>query len=170
MDNKNLVKFDPTGTALLSKQGIIELAYQDRINDAVFFWQDNTEKQQYESVCEYLDNWPFQRAEPQPNNRNWFTPSEYQKIDLEKYILDRCKNTEEIARAKQELAYTKQLDSEHIFKHLIYLVDTWRAQNRVWGIGRGSSVSCFLLYAIGLNKINPLDYDIDCHEFFKIKQ
>ena len=82
--------------------------------------------------------------------------------------MSRCKNQQQISRAQDELQIIEHLEAEHIFLHLIYLVDTWRSQNRVWGVGRGSSVSCFVLYVIGVNKINPLDYDLPMTEFFKI--
>lgn len=164
---KHLVQFDSRGLAQLSDQGIIELAYQDKINGSLFEWQDKTSQQQFDQVCKYLDCWPVAQSNGLVENRDWFTPIEYQTIDLRNYVLARCKNQQQKDRATFELDKIEQLGVQHIFLHLIYLVNLWRSKNRVWGIGRGSSVSCFVLYAIGLNKINPLDYDLDYREFFK---
>ena len=50
---------------------------------------------------------------------------------------------------------------------LIYFVDTIRANNVVWGVGRGSSVSSFCLFLIGVHKINPLLYNLDYREFLR---
>jgi DNA polymerase III alpha subunit len=162
-----LYSVDPSGTAHVSNQGIIELAYQNKLNSAMFEWQDSDAKQRYQQVCGYLDTWPMEFKTVDAQDRSWFTPSDYQNIDLDEYVLSRCKNPAQQARATLELKIIHQIGAEHIFLHLIYLVDQWRSQGLVWGVGRGSSVSCFVLYVIGVNRINPLDWDLDHTEFFK---
>ena len=164
----NLVKFTDDGKPILSNQGIIELAYQNKINNATFEWADTNTKQQYIKSSIFLDNYPFEFKEDLQNIGNWFTPDDYKNIDLDSFILTRCRDNQEIDRAKQELNIVHSLNAEPIFKHLIYIIDYWRSRNLVWGVGRGSSVSCFLLYVIGLHKINPIEYDLDYREFFKI--
>jgi DNA polymerase III alpha subunit len=167
--NEKLVTFDEDGLAYLTNQGIIELAYQDKL-DCIFEWADQQTKQEYLHSALFLDNIPFDLSNNiDMRDRNWFTPDDYTDIDLYQYVMSRCVGETQISRAKEELAIVESLNAEHIFKHLIYLVDQWRSQDLVWGVGRGSSVSCFLLFVIGVNKINPLDYDLDHHEFFKIK-
>lgn len=163
----HLQRIDSDGISYVSRQGVIELAYQDLLNDAMFEWQDQGALQQYQRVCETMDHWPHVPQHANPQARDWFTPPEYQQIDLERYVLDRCKNTAQESRARLELGLISASHATHIFKHLIFLVDQWRSENLVWGVGRGSSVSCFVLYVIGVNRINPMDYDLDCGEFFK---
>lgn len=164
----NLYYTDAHGVCWLSEQGVIELAYQGKLHDSLFEWQDAQVKAQYVHMCESQDNWPFQIPDvSQVQDRTWFTPPEYQTLDLTAYVKARCQNAEQHARAEYELKLIDHLGVHHIFKHLIYLIDTWRSRNLVWGIGRGSSVSCFILYVIGLNRINPMDYDLDPEEFFK---
>ncbi len=51
-----------------------------------------------------------------------------------------------------------------------YTVDTLRANNIIWGVGRGSSVASYVLHIIGVHKIDPIKYDIPIEEFFKEKQ
>lgn len=58
-------------------------------------------------------------------------------------------------------------DAFDLLRYLKYLVDTMRANNVVWGVGRGSSVASFVLYLIGVHKINSLSYDLDPTEFLK---
>jgi DNA polymerase III alpha subunit len=163
----DLLTVQEDGTPVLTNQGIIELAYQNRLHN-FFEWADEGCKEKYLYQCNLLDNTPFQPAPNRQADRTWFTPQEYQQLDLEDYCLTKCTTAQQRARAEQELGLVDRLNAAHIFKHLIYLVDVWRSNNLVWGVGRGSSVSCFLLYLIGVNKINPLDYDLDCKEFFKI--
>lgn len=165
-----LYSTDDQGTCWLSEQGVIELAYTDKLKNSLFEWQDTQVKDQYAQVCRTQDNWPFELStQINTQDRSWFTPPEYAQVDLAQYVLARCQTPEQIARCHMELKLVEHLNVSHIFRHLIYLVDTWRSKNLVWGIGRGSSVSCFILYVIGINKINPLEYDLDPEEFFKIK-
>lgn len=159
---------DAQGVCWLSEQGVIELAYQGKLQQAVFEWQDTHVKAEYVRMCESQDNWPFTLNDVSTvHDRSWFTPAQYQQMDLAEYVLNRCQSALQRERATYELKLIDHLQVSHIFKHLIYLVDTWRSRNLVWGIGRGSSVSCFILYVIGLNRINPLEYDLDPEEFFK---
>lgn len=164
---ENLLIISDDGIAYLSQQGIIELAYQNKLH-SLFEWQDTDAKNKFINQCKQLDCWPFAPSTPQALSREWFTPEDYTRIDLEDYVLSRCSTSAQKSRALVELELVKTLGAEKIFKHLIYLVDVWRSNNLVWGVGRGSSVSCFLLYLIGINKINPLDYDLDYREFFKV--
>jgi DNA polymerase III alpha subunit len=39
--------------------------------------------------------------------------------------------------------------------------------NVVWGVGRGSSVASYVLYLLGVHKIDSLKYNLDIHEFLK---
>jgi DNA polymerase III alpha subunit len=48
-----------------------------------------------------------------------------------------------------------------------YLVDTLRKNIIVWGVGRGSSVASYILYLIGVHRIDSLYYDLDIAEFLK---
>ena len=50
---------------------------------------------------------------------------------------------------------------------LIYIIDTMRKNNLVWGIGRGSSVASYVLYLIGIHKVDSLKYNLDIKEFLK---
>ena len=54
-----------------------------------------------------------------------------------------------------------------LLRYLKYLVDTMRKNNIVWGVGRGSSVASYVLYLIGVHKINSMYYDLDIAEFLK---
>jgi DNA polymerase III alpha subunit len=158
---------DDSGTPYMTNQGIVELAYQDKLS-ALFEWQDPEAKQHFQQQCEKLDHWPFELHTVNSDARTWFTPDEYKNIDLRNYLLSRCNSDVQRERAETELELVDRFQATHIFQHLIYLVDQWRSKGLVWGVGRGSSVSCFLLYLIGVNKINPLDYDLDHREFFKL--
>lgn len=54
-----------------------------------------------------------------------------------------------------------------LLRYMIYLVDHMRENKIVWGVGRGSSVASYVLYLIGIHKINSIHYDLDWKEFLR---
>lgn len=101
------------------------------------------------------------------NQDIWHFPDEYKNMDIAKYILEQCKDETELQRAGKELLLFQEKDMFMLLKYLKYLVDTMRNHNIVWGVGRGSSVASFVLFLLGVHKINSLYYDLDIEEFLK---
>ena len=50
---------------------------------------------------------------------------------------------------------------------LIYIIETMRKHKLVWGVGRGSSVASYVLYLLGVHKVNSLKHNLDIKEFLK---
>jgi DNA polymerase III alpha subunit len=98
---------------------------------------------------------------------DWFIPDNYKNFDIAKFVLAQCVNEAEMQRAGEELLLYQERDMFVLLRYLKYLVDTMRANNIVWGVGRGSSVASFVLYLIGIHKINSLYYDLSIDEFLK---
>jgi len=98
---------------------------------------------------------------------NWYLPQEYLEFDIAKFVLEQCSNEAELQRAGEELLLFQERDMFILLQYLKYLVDTMRKHNIVWGVGRGSSVSSFVLYLIGIHRINSLYYDLSIDEFLK---
>jgi len=88
-------------------------------------------------------------------------------MDIAQWILGQCKNEAELQRAGHELLLFQARNMFDLLKFLKYFVDTAKKNNIVWGVGRGSSVASFVLYLIGVHKINSLYYDLDITEFLK---
>lgn len=98
---------------------------------------------------------------------NWYMPEEYKNFDIAKYVLDLCKSEPELQRVGDELIKFQELNMFSMLRYCKYLVDTMRKHNIVWGVGRGSSVSSYVLYLIGIHRINSLHYDLSIDEFLK---
>jgi len=94
-------------------------------------------------------------------------PDEYKNLDIAKYVLDLCVTDVELQRVGTELLLYQERNMFNILKYLKYLVDTLKSNNIVFGVGRGSSVSSYVLYLLGVHKINSLYYDLDITEFLK---
>jgi DNA polymerase III alpha subunit len=97
----------------------------------------------------------------------WLIPDEYRAINLEDYLLNKCDTDIERTRVKTELKLFGERDMLNILRFLIYLVDTMRKNNVVWGVGRGSSVSSYVLYLVGIHRVNSLKYNLDITEFLR---
>ena len=101
------------------------------------------------------------------NQENWLMPDSYKQMDIAKYVLDLCETDEELQRVGKELLLFQKREMFDLLRYLKYLVDTMRKHNIVWGVGRGSSVSSYVLFLIGVHRINSLYYDLSIDEFLK---
>ena len=98
---------------------------------------------------------------------NWHMPDEYKQLDIAEYILSLCREDYELQRVAQELLLYQERDLFNLLRYLKYLVDTLRKNKVVWGVGRGSSVASYVLYLLGVHKINSLFYELSIDEFLK---
>ena len=98
---------------------------------------------------------------------NWHMPVEYKNLDIAGWILDQCCTDSERQRVGQELLLYLDRGLFPLLQYLKYLVDTLRQHNIIWGVGRGSSVSSYVLYLIGIHKIDSMYYDLDVKEFLR---
>jgi DNA polymerase III alpha subunit len=101
------------------------------------------------------------------NQGQWNMPREYIELDIAKWLLDRCNTDAERQRVGEELLLYLDRDMFPLLQYLKYLVDTMRKYNIVWGVGRGSSVSSYVLYLIGIHKIDSIYYGLDIQEFLR---
>ena len=98
---------------------------------------------------------------------NWLMPEQYKTMDIAQYVLNQCQGEAELQRAGKELLLFQERDMFVLLRYLKYLVDTMRENNIVWGVGRGSSVASFVLFLLGIHRINSLYYDLSIDEFLK---
>jgi DNA polymerase III alpha subunit len=126
-----------------------------------------------ENIQKYVDrciqeklNYPMPMVDI-PTTREWFIPKEYKNLNIRDWLIEKCQTQEQIDRVNLELGLFEKHNMADILNVMLYIVDTLRSQNIVWGVGRGSSVSCYSLYLIGIHKIDSLKYDLPINEFFK---
>jgi len=98
---------------------------------------------------------------------NWRMPKEYRDMDIAEYVLSLCREDYELQRVGQELLLYQERDLFDLLRYLKYLVDTLRKNNVVWGVGRGSSVASYVLFLLGVHKIDSLYYQLSIEEFLK---
>jgi DNA polymerase III alpha subunit len=97
----------------------------------------------------------------------WHMPDEYKQLDIAVHILGLCESETELQRCGQELLLYQERNLFDLLKYLKYLVDTMKQNNVIWGVGRGSSVASYVLYKLGVHRINSMYYNLDIHEFLR---
>ena len=162
-------------TVLSTEDAIEALLNGQRIDEAVL--GDSTECELFNEHsqqvlhAESIVSMPTESGNKDAYFRNkvdtWFMPDKYKQINIEDYIVNKCKTQFEIDRCMYELNMYEARGLEDVLRFLIYLVDYLRENNIVWGVGRGSSVASYILFLIGIHKINSLKYKLDIKEFLK---
>lgn len=97
----------------------------------------------------------------------WFMPDYYKQLDIAEHVVALCKTPEQLQRVGQELLLYQERDLFDLLRYLVYLVDIMKTNNVVWGVGRGSSVASYVLYLLGVHRIDSMYYDLDVEEFLR---
>lgn len=106
----------------------------------------------------------FDRAQ----QANWYMPDEYKQLDIAQWLLDSCNGNEtKLQRVGKELLLYQERNLFSLLQYLKYFVDTMRLNGVVWGLGRGSSVASYVLYLIGVHKIDSIYYGLEIEEFLR---
>jgi DNA polymerase III alpha subunit len=136
------------------------------INKEVVFHSD-LELSNKPNLVHYFDTGCTIEEFDKANQQCWIMPDEYKNLDIAAWLLDKCTKEEELQRVGIELLLYQERDLFNLLRYLKYLVDTMRKYGIVWGVGRGSSVSSYVLFLLGIHKIDSIWYDLDPHEFLK---
>ncbi len=172
------MKYDKYGQSFVTSDELCELLYENPQLDISLF--NVADFQEYNhSVSELHAEFDFLVPVEQINESlsieefdknqqsEWKMPAEYKNLDIADWVLRQCKEEHELQRVGEELILYQERNLFDLLRYLKYFVDTMRKNNVVWGVGRGSSVSSYVLYLIGVHKIDSLFYDLPIEEFLK---
>jgi len=166
------MRIDKFGNPIHQEQDLIDLIYNNKIDYIDKIAIDDTDSiKEFAKNCE-LNLKVYQDIDISVSEfdkicqSEWFIPNEYKTMDIEGFLVDRCpkQNYQRLIEELQEYKSRNMLD---LLKWLKYIVDTCKANNIIWGVGRGSSVASYVLYLIGVHKIDSLKYNLDWHEFLR---
>ena len=170
------MKYDQYGQAYTTSNELCDLLYKNPTLDISRFQVEdsleyNRSVAELYAELDLLDSYQTinQTVEEfdQTLQNNWHMPQEYKNMDIAEYVLGLCREDHELQRVAQELLLYQERDLFDLLRYLKYLVDTLRQNNIVWGVGRGSSVASYVLFLIGVHKIDSLYYNLDIEEFLK---
>jgi hypothetical protein len=161
------------GTVVCQGDAMLDLLYSNKDLLGVVC-QDRSDQEEWElanKICDTQLPGPvyYNQILQEPVNwrQHWLTPDDYTSIDIKEWCLTKCSDDQQRTRVLEEIAEFEYRNMLPIMQHLLYCVDHWRSHGIFWGVGRGSSVCSFVLYLIGINRINPLEYDLDISEWLK---
>lgn len=117
----------------------------------------------YNELVEQLSTEEFDHR----NQQNWFVPQAYRDLDIAEHVLNLCQSDAELQRCGHELMMYQERGLFDLLRYLKYLVDVMTENRLIWGVGRGSSVASFVLYKLGVHRIDSLHYDLDPAEFLR---
>jgi len=163
------MRTDKFGNVIYNTNDVVELVYSDK--------EHLLEKIYTEDLKEFK-NLPTKKIDPSIYNidieefdqicqSEWFMPDEYKNFNIIEFVLDQTANETEYQRAVEELTEYEHRNMLDLLRWLKYVVDTCRANNIVWGVGRGSSVASYVLYLLGVHRIDSIKYDLDWQEFLR---
>lgn len=170
------MNYDSYGQAILSTDDLADLLYVNPDMPLSEFYVTDPEVYnssidalhlELEKLKKYLEpNLSVQEFDHNYQSK-WFMPEEYINLDIAAWLVSNCVTDRELERVAEELVLYQERNLFTLLCYLKYLVDTMRSNNIIWGVGRGSSVSSYVLYLIGVHKINALEYNLDIREFLK---
>lgn len=161
------------GTVVCSQDALVEVLYQGK--DLLgTFCSDPRDQEEWDNAARDCDSalaGPIHAPGMMFSGINWAqhwnTPEPYSMMDVGEHCLSLCQDARERDRVLHEMDLFEKNGMVPVIRHLIYCVDVWRTNGVLWGVGRGSSVCSFILHLIGVNRINPFDYDLDIAEWIK---
>jgi hypothetical protein len=185
-----LMKTDELGLPRFSNRDLIDMIYAghaDKVHVVLCDPSDDLDKfntameeQGFPTLQKYIPLDVDQKTFDGVCQGEWFMPDEYKVFDLLSFfdvmiahetgypISDLSyRKTPEYARKEEELKAFQEKGLVQLLRYMKYLVDFMRKNNIVWGVGRGSSVASYLLYLIGVHRINSFKYDLDWREFLR---
>lgn len=142
-----------------------DVKYVDRITDEVAQYNKNVSRDKEFKVKEGCN----------PLEYDWKVPEPFRTIDVKEYVLERLvetsdhlENTEVLSRGRRvihEIELYEKYNLINLLRAIIYVINTLTETNSVWGVGRGSSVSSYVLYLIGVHDVDSYAYGLDIEDF-----
>jgi DNA polymerase III alpha subunit len=175
-----LLKTDDLGIPRFSNRDLIDMIYSGNVEKChVVLCDQNDDVDKFNTAMEAQGLDPLQKYIPLDVDEKtfdgvcqseWFMPDEYKAISVYEYVLGKAetpcpKHVQD--RIWEELDEFKKRGMHDLLRYMIYLVDFMRENDIVWGVGRGSSVASYVLYLIGVHRIDSIKYDLDWREFLR---
>ncbi len=168
------MKSDKFGNVIYENKDIVELIYTDKANDiGEILVEDSEEIKKLEEFSNLkikkIDQFIYDKTIKDfdyERQSKWLMPDEYKNLDIETFLVQHSKK-EYYDRLIEELQEYRKRNLIPMLRWLKYVIDTCRKNNIVWGVGRGSSVSSYVLYIIGVHKIDPVKYQLDWKDFLR---
>ena len=184
-----LMKTDNFGIPRFTNKDLVDMIYSGHVDkchvvlceqsDDVDKFNTAMEEQGFDKLQKYIPLDVDEKTFDSVCQSEWFMPDEYKTLDVVEYLYtkvcqelqmapsDFVNNSSKWIRVEQELHEFTERSLLPLLQYMVYFVDTMRENNIVWGVGRGSSVASYVLYLIGVHKIDSIKYELNHKEFFR---
>mgnify|MGYP003637168665 CR=1 FL=1 len=176
-----LMKTDSLGIPRFTNKDLVDMIYtghSDKVHvvlcdasDDIDKFNEAMEEQGFSKLQKYIPLDVDEKTFDGALQSEWFMPDEYKDINVFKYVLGKaetpCEEIPHQERIWEELREYEARGMHNLLRYMIYLVDFMREHNIVWGVGRGSSVASYVLYLIGVHKIDSIQFGLDWREFLR---
>ena len=172
------MKTDDLGIPRFSNRDLIDMIYSGNVekchvvlcdpSDDVDKFNEAMESQGMSPLQKYIPLDVDQKTFDSVCQSEWFMPDAYKELDVVAHLYSLCEGDDErFHRVNEELSAFQSREMFDLLRYMIYLVDFMRENNIVWGVGRGSSVASYVLYLIGVHRIDSIKYNLDWREFLR---
>ena len=173
------MKIDTLGVPKFGVDDLIELIYQGKIdkmhqvlcdkNDDTAQFNQSVKDTEIGNLLKFYQALDVEQAEfDTALQSEWFMPNSYKNFDIEQYVESICPdNTDAKARVKEELDAFKSKNMITVLKFMHFFFFFMRENEMVWGVGRGSSVASYVLFLLGVHKVDSIQYGLDWREFIR---
>jgi DNA polymerase III alpha subunit len=184
-----LMKTDNLGIPRFSNRDLINMIYSGNIdkchvvlcdpNDDVDRFNAAMEEQGLPTLQKYIPIDVDQKTFDGVCQSEWFMPDKYKNMDIHAEVWAKVIEKTGVIEAYElqsmphwnrvfdELNAFEERSMINLLRYMIYLVDFMRENGIVWGVGRGSSVASYVLYLIGVHRIDSIKYNLDWREFLR---
>ena len=170
------MKSNKFGELIFSETDVIDLVMQGQdlsvLNDMIV--DDTVNLSHWPDCLDFVPGLQAQRfhacSVPEwhaQQQQSWHMPDEYKTLDIAAHVLTLCESESELQRCGQELLLYQERNLFDLLRYLKYLVDVMRTNHIIWGVGRGSSVASYVLYKLGVHRVDSLYYNLDVAEFLR---
>lgn len=164
------------GDSTVSQVELFRLASSGYSMRKVFVEQMTEHVKQYNNFVDQSEQITVKQC-LNPLNYDWNIPQSYKQMNVEQYIIDKltqeCEQLQQDQiqqrerRVANELALYKENQLYDVLRVLIYIINKFETHGIVWGVGRGSSVSSYVLYLIGVHDIDSVFFELEIEDFIK---
>jgi len=172
------MKTDDLGIPRFSNRDLIDMIYSGNVekchvvlcdpSDDVDKFNEAMQAQGMSPLQKYIPLDVDQKTFDSVCQSEWFMPDEYKELDVVAHLYSLCDGDDErFHRVNEELSAFQSREMFDLLRYMIYLVDFMRENEIVWGVGRGSSVASYVLYLIGVHRIDSVKYNLDWREFLR---
>lgn len=149
-----------------------KLLYSIRRNEVQFVTEMNPLVEEYNRHVSAAQELKIKET-CNPLTNQWTIPEQYKKLDVVEYLFKAhtllFEDTTDFDLRERRLAEELVLYEKHglfdVLRAVIWIINTLESADTVWGIGRGSSVSSYALYVIGVHDVDSFSYDLDIDDF-----